>query len=157
TQTSSFVEQAREAAMNLTNDDGGKAQFGDQAKSGMRWDKKQNKYVARANDEDGSKGKKYIRGESGTKIAASFQSGRYDKWRKANRMGKPRPLLGRISDSVGRKPPYLITMFIFAMANVWCATATSMTSFIFARAACGLGAGGMMTLGSIIISDMVTI
>ncbi|KAF3357266.1 Peptidyl-prolyl cis-trans isomerase-like 1 [Verticillium dahliae VDG1] len=67
------------------------------------------------------------------------------------------PLLGRISDSVGRKPPYLITMFIFAMANVWCATATSMTSFIFARAACGLGAGGMMTLGSIIISDMVTI
>ncbi|KAL9945819.1 ATP-dependent RNA helicase dbp10 [Verticillium nonalfalfae] len=90
TQTSSFVEQAREAAMNLTNDDGGKAQFGDQAKSGMRWDKKQNKYVARANDEDGSKGKKYIRGESGTKIAASFQSGRYDKWRKANRMGKPR-------------------------------------------------------------------
>ncbi|KAM0275695.1 hypothetical protein ACHAQH_007492 [Verticillium albo-atrum] len=67
------------------------------------------------------------------------------------------PLLGRISDSVGRKPPYVITMFIFALANVWCATATSMTSFIFARAACGLGAGGMMTLGSIIISDMVTI
>ncbi|KAM0323468.1 hypothetical protein ACHAQA_008747 [Verticillium albo-atrum] len=67
------------------------------------------------------------------------------------------PLLGRISDSVGRKPPYLITMFIFALSTIWCACAQSMTSFIFARAACGLGAGGMMTLGSIIISDMVAI
>jgi MFS family permease len=67
------------------------------------------------------------------------------------------PLLGRLSDTLGRKPPYLVTMTIFLLATVWCGLAQSMTSFILARAACGLGAGGMMTLGSIIISDLVPI
>ncbi|OHF02214.1 major facilitator superfamily transporter [Colletotrichum orchidophilum] len=67
------------------------------------------------------------------------------------------PILGRLSDSVGRKPPYVATMVIFCVATVWCALAQSMTSFILARAACGLGAGGMMTLGSIIVSDLVPI
>lgn len=67
------------------------------------------------------------------------------------------PLLGRLSDSLGRKPPYLITMAIFLLATMWCGLAQSMTSFILARAACGLGAGGMMSLGSIIISDLVPI
>ncbi|KAL0944656.1 ATP-dependent RNA helicase DBP10 [Colletotrichum truncatum] len=87
-QTSSFVEAARDAVMDLTNDETAKG-FGEPTKTrGMRWDKKQNKYVARANDEDGSKGSKYIRGESGVKIAATFQSGRFDKWRKANRLGR---------------------------------------------------------------------
>ncbi|KAF6831157.1 ATP-dependent rna helicase dbp10 [Colletotrichum musicola] len=87
-QTSSFVEAAREAVMDLTNDETAKG-FGEPTRTrGMRWDKKQNKYVALANDEDGSKGSKYIRGESGVKIAATFQSGRFDKWRKANRLGR---------------------------------------------------------------------
>lgn len=67
------------------------------------------------------------------------------------------PLLGRLSDSIGRKTPYVATMIIFCVATVWCALAQSMTSFILARAACGLGAGGMMTLGSIIVSDLVPI
>ncbi|KAK1989610.1 MFS general substrate transporter [Colletotrichum falcatum] len=67
------------------------------------------------------------------------------------------PLLGRLSDSIGRKPPYVATMVIFAVATLWCALAQSMTSFILARALCGLGAGGMMTLGSIIVSDLVPI
>jgi len=42
--------------------------------------------VARANDEDGSKGAKMIKGESGLKIAASLRSGRFDAWRKANKI-----------------------------------------------------------------------
>ncbi|KAK1989206.1 major facilitator superfamily transporter [Colletotrichum cereale] len=67
------------------------------------------------------------------------------------------PLLGRLSDSIGRKTPYVATMVIFTVATMWCALAQSMTSFIFARALCGLGAGGMMTLGSIIVSDLVPI
>ncbi|KAI0599981.1 major facilitator superfamily domain-containing protein [Biscogniauxia sp. FL1348] len=67
------------------------------------------------------------------------------------------PLVGRLSDALGRKPPYLATMAVFALATVWCAAAQSMTSFILARAVCGLGAGGSMTLGSITISDLVPI
>lgn len=67
------------------------------------------------------------------------------------------PLFGRLSDTIGRKTPYIFTMGIFLVATIWCALAQSMTSFIVARAVCGLGAGGMMTMGSIITSDLVPI
>jgi ATP-dependent RNA helicase DDX54/DBP10 len=83
---SNFVEAARGATMDLAGDEGSKG-FGE-ARSVMRWDKRHKKYVARTNDEDGSKGKKLVRGESGAKIAASFRSGRYDAWKKANRITK---------------------------------------------------------------------
>ncbi|EFX05523.1 ATP dependent RNA helicase [Grosmannia clavigera kw1407] len=96
----SFAAAARDATMDLTNDETAKA-FGVPTRSKMRWDKKQHKYVSRTNDEDGSRamasgrsgadgaggGKRMIRGESGVKIAASFRSGRFDKWRRANRLG----------------------------------------------------------------------
>ncbi|KAI8965851.1 MFS general substrate transporter [Daldinia sp. FL1419] len=67
------------------------------------------------------------------------------------------PVIGRLSDTIGRKPPYLAAVVIFALATTWCALAQSMTSFILARAACGLGAGGVLGMGSIIISDLVPI
>ncbi|KAL3427263.1 hypothetical protein PVAG01_00772 [Phlyctema vagabunda] len=67
------------------------------------------------------------------------------------------PIFGRLSDTIGRKRPYVFTMGLFLVATVWCALAQSMTSFIIARALCGLGAGGMMSLGSIITSDLVPI
>ncbi|KAI4223367.1 MAG: hypothetical protein L6R36_005485 [Xanthoria steineri] len=83
-----FLEAARGVTMDLNNDEGAKAFAEPSRPKGMRWDKKSKKYVARANDEDGSKGKAMIRGESGQKIAASFRSGRFDAWRKANRIDK---------------------------------------------------------------------
>ncbi|KAI4687600.1 ATP-dependent RNA helicase dbp10 [Alternaria novae-zelandiae] len=83
-----FVSAARAAEMSLVNDE--IQGFADAAKSKMRWDKKSKKYVNRTNDEDGSKGAKMIRGESGQKIAASFRSGRFDDWRKANKVKMPR-------------------------------------------------------------------
>jgi hypothetical protein len=67
------------------------------------------------------------------------------------------PVVGRLSDSLGRKGPYLFVMGVFAAATAWCGIATSMTSFIIARAFCGVGAGGILSLGSIIISDIVNI
>ncbi|KAI0894972.1 major facilitator superfamily domain-containing protein [Annulohypoxylon nitens] len=67
------------------------------------------------------------------------------------------PMIGRLSDTIGRKPPYLATTVIFAVATIWCSLAQSMTSFILARAACGLGAGGVLGMGSIIVSDLVPI
>ncbi|KAJ4134909.1 ATP-dependent RNA helicase dbp10 [Fusarium equiseti] len=85
--SSNFVEAARGVTMDLTNDENAKS-FGEPTRSKMRWDKKGKKYVSRENDDDGSKGAKMIRGESGVKIAASFQSGRFDKWKRANRLGK---------------------------------------------------------------------
>jgi ATP-dependent RNA helicase DDX54/DBP10 len=81
-----FTEAARGVTMDLALDEASKG-FGE-ARGIMRWDKRQKKYVARQNDDDGSKGKRLVRGESGAKIAASFRSGRYDAWRKAHRVGR---------------------------------------------------------------------
>jgi len=96
-QHSSFVEAARGAQMDLTNDEIKRFAEPSQAR-GMRWDKKNKKYVARANDEDGSKGVKMIRGESGLKIAASFRSGRYEEWRKNNKISRM-PRTGEMESS----------------------------------------------------------
>ncbi|KAI9171054.1 ATP-dependent RNA helicase DBP10 [Paramyrothecium foliicola] len=93
-QGSSFVEAARDVAMDLTNDETAKG-FGMPTRSKMRWDTKSKKYVSRDNDEDGSKGARMIMGESGVKIAASFQSGRYDKWKRAQRLSR----LPRVGDT----------------------------------------------------------
>ncbi|KAK4999900.1 ATP-dependent RNA helicase dbp10 [Elasticomyces elasticus] len=80
-----FLQAAQGATMDLANDDS-KAFAEPSRAKGLRWDKKSKKYVARANDEDGSKGQKYVLGESGQKIPASFRSGRFDAWRKANKI-----------------------------------------------------------------------
>lgn len=67
------------------------------------------------------------------------------------------PIFGRLSDAIGRKPPYLFSMSLFLLSTIWCALAQSMTSFIMARVLCGLGAGGVMSMGSIITSDLIPI
>ena len=83
-----FLTAARSATMDLDNDEGSKGLGGSSHTTKMRWDKKEKKYVARVNDVDGSKGAKYVRGESGQKIAASFRSGRYDAWKRTRKIGK---------------------------------------------------------------------
>ncbi|KAJ5516065.1 hypothetical protein N7527_007625 [Penicillium freii] len=81
---SNFASDSRNATMDLNGDEG-KRGFGE-ARSIMRWDKRHKKYVARQNDEDGSKGSRLVRGESGAKIAASFRSGRFQAWKKGKRV-----------------------------------------------------------------------
>lgn len=80
-----FAAASRNATMDLTGDEGQKG-FGE-PRSIMRWDKRHKKYVARQNDEDGSKGERLVRGESGAKIAASFRSGRFQAWKRGKRIG----------------------------------------------------------------------
>lgn len=96
-QLPSFVKDARSATMDLANDEGNKS-FGEPSRGGMRWDKKNKKYVARANDDDGSKGPRMIKSESGGKIAASFRSGRFDAWKKSNRITR----LPRVGEAESR-------------------------------------------------------
>ncbi|KAJ9310880.1 hypothetical protein DTO271D3_8844 [Paecilomyces variotii] len=83
---SNFVQASRTVTMDLTGDEG--AAGSAEPRSGMRWDKRHKKYVSRRNDEDGSKGTRLVRGESGTKIAATFRSGRFDAWKKGKRIGR---------------------------------------------------------------------
>lgn len=67
------------------------------------------------------------------------------------------PLFGRISDTFGRRPVYLFSIIVFFLTTLWCAVAQSIGSFIAARAFCGLGAGGVLSLGMILSSDLVRI
>ncbi|KAL1977038.1 hypothetical protein VTN31DRAFT_3320 [Thermomyces dupontii] len=95
--SSNFAQASREAALELTADEqaGG---IGQPSRPALRWDKRHKKYVARRNDEDGSKGgTPLIRGESGAKIPASFRSGRFDAWRKSKRLSRI-PRVGESED-----------------------------------------------------------
>jgi uncharacterized membrane protein (DUF485 family) len=67
------------------------------------------------------------------------------------------PLFGRISDTFGRRPVYLFAIAVFFVTTAWCAAAQSIGSFIAARALCGLGAGGVFSMGMILSSDLVRI
>lgn len=67
------------------------------------------------------------------------------------------PLFGRISDAFGRKPVYLFSIIMFFLTTAWCGLAQSIGSFIAARALCGMGAGGIFSMGQIVSSDLVRI
>ncbi|KAI0160393.1 major facilitator superfamily domain-containing protein [Xylariaceae sp. FL1272] len=62
---------------------------------------------------------------------------------------------GRLSDAVGRRPIYVASIALFGIATIWCALARSMTSLLVARAVCGIGGGGMMSMGNVSVIDSV--
>jgi MFS family permease len=65
------------------------------------------------------------------------------------------PLYGRISDTIGRRPVYQFSIVVFFLSTAWCALAQSIGGFIAARAACGLGAGGVIAMSGILTSDII--
>ena len=86
--SASFMQEANQMTMDLGTDETAK-NFGVAARRGiMRWDKKAKNYVSRVNDVDGSRGEKTVVGESGVRIAASFSAGRFDRWKKKQRIAE---------------------------------------------------------------------
>lgn len=77
--TSGFTTDAAQAAYDINNDD--KVQVHKQNAT-VKWDKKKKKYI----NAQGSDNKKYIVGESGQKIPATFRSGKYAEWSKARNL-----------------------------------------------------------------------
>ncbi|KAB2110448.1 hypothetical protein AG0111_0g2 [Alternaria gaisen] len=67
------------------------------------------------------------------------------------------PLMGRLSDTVGRRPLYLAGLVVLAATTAWCALAQTISSFIAARALCGIGAAGVLSMGNIMTNDLVSI
>ena len=65
------------------------------------------------------------------------------------------PLYGKLSDIFGRKPALLFAYAVFGLGCLWCGLARSMPELIAARALSGIGGGGMTTVVSIIMSDIV--
>ncbi|KAG8527544.1 uncharacterized protein KY384_007696 [Bacidia gigantensis] len=81
-----FLIAAQGATMDLVTDEG--RGIGEPSRQ-KRWDKKAKKYVDVGNDRKGDReSKRFIRSESGQKIAASFRSGRFEAWKKANKVAK---------------------------------------------------------------------
>ncbi|PVI02520.1 MFS general substrate transporter [Periconia macrospinosa] len=67
------------------------------------------------------------------------------------------PLLGRLSDCVGRRLLYLSGLVFLAATTAWCALAQSIGSFIAARAFCGFGAAAVLSMSSVMTNDIVSI
>ncbi|KAF9445340.1 member of the major facilitator superfamily [Macrolepiota fuliginosa MF-IS2] len=65
------------------------------------------------------------------------------------------PLYGKLSDIFGRKSCLLFAYTVFAVGCLLCGGARSMNELIASRAFTGIGGGGMQTLVSIIMSDLV--
>ncbi|KAL9129668.1 MAG: hypothetical protein Q9217_001947 [Psora testacea] len=65
------------------------------------------------------------------------------------------PLYGKLSDIFGRKAALLFAYSIFGIGCLLCGLARSMDELIAARAFAGLGGGGMTTVVSILMSDIV--
>ena len=79
---SSFAKQAQTLTFDLTNDDG------DPGRRKMTWDKKKKKFIQ--GDGAGADNVKMVRTESGTKLPATFRSGRFDEWKSKSRVSLPR-------------------------------------------------------------------
>ncbi|KAK3816428.1 MAG: major facilitator superfamily domain-containing protein [Benniella sp.] len=65
------------------------------------------------------------------------------------------PLYGKISDIFGRKSTMLFANFMFLFGSAISGWANSMTMLIVGRGLAGVGAGGLMSLVFIILSDML--
>ncbi|KAF8209487.1 member of the major facilitator superfamily [Mycena galopus ATCC 62051] len=65
------------------------------------------------------------------------------------------PLYGKMSDIFGRKPCLLFAYAVFALGCLCCGFARTLPELIFARGLAGIGGGGMSTVASIIMSDIV--
>lgn len=65
------------------------------------------------------------------------------------------PLYGKFSDIFGRKTTMLFANFLFLVGSAISGWATSMTMLIVGRGVAGVGAGGLMAMVFIILSDML--
>ncbi|KAL4863350.1 hypothetical protein BDV12DRAFT_202194 [Aspergillus spectabilis] len=66
------------------------------------------------------------------------------------------PMYGKLSDIYGRKALLLASYFFLALGCVICGLATEMWIVILGRALSGIGGAGVITMSSIIITDIVS-
>ncbi|OCH88298.1 MFS general substrate transporter [Obba rivulosa] len=65
------------------------------------------------------------------------------------------PLYGRLSDILGRRGAMLLALSLFGSGTLLCGLAPSMDALIAARAIAGMGGGGVMTVSSIAVTDLI--
>jgi hypothetical protein len=67
------------------------------------------------------------------------------------------PLYGKLSDIFGRKACLLFAYSVFGLGCLFCGVAQDINQLIASRAFAGVGGGGMTTIVSIMLSDIVTL
>lgn len=82
----SFTEQAANATFDLMTDDGAKEQK--RLRSQLKWDRKKKKFVQGTGE--GADNVKIIKTESGTRLPATYRTGRFEEWKKQHRTSLPR-------------------------------------------------------------------
>ncbi|KAF8308605.1 vacuolar amino acid permease [Clavulina sp. PMI_390] len=65
------------------------------------------------------------------------------------------PLYGRLADILGRREAMLVALTFFGVGTLLCGLAGSMIALIVARAVAGVGGGGIITVASVSLSDLV--
>ncbi|MGH3165061.1 MAG: MFS transporter, partial [Trebonia sp.] len=65
------------------------------------------------------------------------------------------PVYGKLSDTHGRRPLFVIAITVFLAGSVLCAFAASMPMLAAFRAVAGIGAGGILALTSAVLGDVV--
>ncbi|KAH9007070.1 vacuolar amino acid permease [Lactarius hatsudake] len=63
--------------------------------------------------------------------------------------------IGRLSDILGRRGAMLLGLTLFGAGTICCGIAPSMEALIAARAVAGMGGGGIMTVSSVTLTDLV--
>ncbi|KAJ2056398.1 hypothetical protein GGI17_006204 [Coemansia sp. S146] len=66
------------------------------------------------------------------------------------------PMYGKFSDILGRFEAVVVSTIIFCIGSVMCAASHSMAMLVASRAIQGIGGGGMMTMVSVIMSDVTS-
>lgn len=82
----SFAEQASRATFDLTTDEGVASR--QRRSSQLTWDKKKKKFTK--GDGVGADNVKLVRTESGTRLPATYRSGRFDEWKANTRTSLPK-------------------------------------------------------------------
>ncbi|KAF7361862.1 ATP-dependent RNA helicase DBP10 [Mycena venus] len=95
---SSFAEQARGATFDLTGDEG----VADRKRRQLNWDKKKKRFVK--GDGVGADNIKLVKTESGTRLPATYRSGRFDEWKAKSRIALPRVGEAENEGSQRRRP-----------------------------------------------------
>jgi MFS family permease len=67
------------------------------------------------------------------------------------------PMSGGLAQAFGRRPAILITIGLFVLGSGICGGATSMNMLIAGRAIQGLGGGGIQSVTSIILADIISL
>ncbi|WWD20929.1 hypothetical protein CI109_105407 [Kwoniella shandongensis] len=65
------------------------------------------------------------------------------------------PLYGVLMDTLGRKFAMITGCFFFGFGTILCALSNNMYTLIAARIVAGLGGGGLLTVSSVILTDLV--